>query len=260
MDSRFYVYALLDPRKDGRMEFWPCSFLEEPFYIGKGTGRRAKLHGCPSSRSPAKMRIDELELAGERASVLILADGLTEPEAFAAERYWIEQIGRLSKKDGPLLNRTLGGQGSSGMPCPQTTREAVSRAHKGKPKGHGAKISATKRANPKESPFKGVPRDPETVRKISEAQRGKPRPYARGKRSPEVCAKISEARKGYKPSPESVAKMAATKRGKPNLKQRGVPKPAHVIAALRAGFARPDIGKRISEGRARARAARESRQ
>jgi len=43
-DKRFYVYALLDPRKPGKYEYGDICFLYEPFYIGKGTGRRIRNH------------------------------------------------------------------------------------------------------------------------------------------------------------------------------------------------------------------------
>ena len=43
-NNRFYVYALLDPRKPGRYEYKDICFLYEPFYIGKGCGDRAKIH------------------------------------------------------------------------------------------------------------------------------------------------------------------------------------------------------------------------
>ena len=43
-DNRFYVYALLDPRKPGRYEYKDICFLYEPFYIGKGKENRCYDH------------------------------------------------------------------------------------------------------------------------------------------------------------------------------------------------------------------------
>lgn len=211
--KRFYVYALLDPRRSGRMEMWPCSFFEEPFYVGKGTQRRARLHGCKSSRSPAKDRILEIEADGQRTSVMILADGLLEDESFAIEKFFIAQIGRRMRNEGPLLNRTAGGQGSSGLPMPQATRDAVSRAQKGKkrPPEFGAAVSAGKKGKP-QTKLKGRKRDPSVTRRIADAQRGKPRPNMVGHPvSIETRAKISATRKGKALSAEAIAKIVATK-------------------------------------------------
>ena len=43
-ENRFYVYALLDPRKPGAYEYEDICFLYEPFYIGKGSKNRCYDH------------------------------------------------------------------------------------------------------------------------------------------------------------------------------------------------------------------------
>lgn len=234
--KRFYVYALLDPRRAGRMEMSPCTFLEEPFYVGKGQGRRAKLHGCASSRSPAKPRIEEIASSGERVTVVILADQLAEDDAFALERYFIAQFGRASTKEGPLLNRTAGGQGMSGFAIPQSTRDAVSRAHKGKRRSPEfcAAVSAGKRGKP-QTKLKGRKRDPDIGRRVSEAQRGKPRPYLVGRKvSQETKAKISAAHAGKTLSEQARAQIRETKALGLTAEERMMREFRRVVKRLRA--------------------------
>jgi len=37
---KFYVYVFLDPRKPGRFAYGDQEFTHEPFYVGKGSGKR----------------------------------------------------------------------------------------------------------------------------------------------------------------------------------------------------------------------------
>lgn len=81
--KRFYTYAYL--RKDGT-----------PYYIGKGTGRRAyQKHDY--FNPPPKERI------------VILKENLTEQEAYKHEIYMIFVFGRKDLRTGILHNRTNGG-------------------------------------------------------------------------------------------------------------------------------------------------------
>lgn len=197
------------------------------------------MHGCASSRSPAKPRIEEITSSGGRVTVMILADQLTEENAFTLERYFIAQFGRASHKDGPLLNRTAGGQGMSGLPVSQSTRDAVSRAHKGKRRSPEfcAKISAAKKGVPN-LVARGVPRDENVRRRISEAQLGKPRPHLIGRPvSEETRAKIAARHAGKTLSEGVREKISAAKRGQaaPN---KGKPMPPQVLEAIRAGHRR----------------------
>ena len=92
----FYVYAYLraNNSKNGPKG--------SPYYIGKGKGRRAydKAHSVP--------------LPADRSLIVILADGMTEPDALQAEMLLIHLHGRIDLGAGCLRNRTDGGDGVAG--------------------------------------------------------------------------------------------------------------------------------------------------
>ena len=115
-------------------------------------------------------------------------------------------------------NLTEGGGGSRGCSVPISTREKLSKIHKGKPKTfeHRQKISEAQRGKPKTF---------EHRQKISEAQKGS-KPWNTGKHwSNEVKQKISDANKGLhtgkknpmygkKHSDEAKAKVSKANKGK----------------------------------------------
>lgn len=85
-DSRFYVYELVDPR-DGSV-----------FYVGKGTGKRDRSHLSEARRrdfrNPAKVAlILQIEAEGHEVIVRRVYEGLSEREAFKAERRQIAHYG-----------------------------------------------------------------------------------------------------------------------------------------------------------------------
>lgn len=88
----YYVYAHL--HDDG-----------EPYYIGKGKGRRA-------------YRLED------NSHVRLLAEGLTERQAFTYERILIQHYGRTDIGTGILRNETNGGEGASGIVWTQEQRDS----------------------------------------------------------------------------------------------------------------------------------------
>ena len=106
--NRFYVYAYL--RKDGT-----------PFYIGKGCDRRIDCIDRPFALPPKERRIK-------------LVWDISEEDAFKWERQAISYWG-MEKDGGILINKTTGGQGTSGCIPSEETLEKMSKAKKGKP-GH----------------------------------------------------------------------------------------------------------------------------
>ena len=96
----YYVYQYL--QDDGT-----------PYYVGKGKGRRAfKPHAEYAPVPP----IEQIQF---------VATNLTEQESFELERKLILQYGRVDQGTGTLLNRTAGGQGSSGRIVSPESRDKV---------------------------------------------------------------------------------------------------------------------------------------
>lgn len=138
-DRSYYVYLLFRRNPIG------------PIYVGKGCNRSARLERhCRDSHNAQVNRVRAKE-GGEPLPGVILAEGLTEDEAFALEVLWIRTIGRRDQNSGPLLNGTNGGEGVVGHKRTKAQREAMSVARKGRPvsPGLGAKVSAALTGRPK---------------------------------------------------------------------------------------------------------------
>jgi hypothetical protein len=95
---KYYAYIIADANSG-------------PFYVGKGCGYRVQRHLDGNSKNPALQAA--IAAAGDRLQIT-RADGLSESEALELERLLIAVIGRQDRADGPLLNRTSGGQGTAG--------------------------------------------------------------------------------------------------------------------------------------------------
>lgn len=72
-----------------------------PYYVGKGTGRRAFINTQHSVHRPP-----------DRARIIV-QEYETETEAFEAEAFFVSFFGRLDDGSGCLRNHTVGGMGGS---------------------------------------------------------------------------------------------------------------------------------------------------
>lgn len=101
----FYVYAYYEP---------DCA---EPFYIGKGQGRRAWRHlegTALQMKDPFHNKLRSMIRDGYQPDIQIMEDAMEEQAAFDLEIALIRKFGRRDLGTGCLLNCTDGGDGQSG--------------------------------------------------------------------------------------------------------------------------------------------------
>jgi len=172
--------------------YYVYSYLREdysPYYIGKGSGKRAYNKGPKEVKPPR-----------DKSRVRILKADLTEDEAFLLEKLYILMFGRIDSGTGILRNRSDGGDGASGAIRSDETREKLRQANLGKqrPQWVYDKIAASN-----------------TGKKASEETKAKMSAVRRGRTcTEEHKRKVSEAKKGFKHTEEARQKMSAARKGK----------------------------------------------
>jgi hypothetical protein len=147
-DSTFYVYAYVRSRSSKNGE------TGTPYYIGKGTGTRA-FSPNHKVKSPT-----------DRNNVVFLGVNLTEDQAFAAEKHFIQYYGRMDLGQGCLRNRTDGGEGMAGHVPGEDTRLKLRNAMTGR---QFSQRSIRRMSDAR----KEVLADPAARRRMSEARKGR---------------------------------------------------------------------------------------
>ena len=171
----FYVYEHWRPDRD------------EPFYVGKGRGGRANLMARRNLHHRAiQTKLHKLGMAVE---VRIVAEGLSEEQAFEIEKYRIQMWRDLGID---LANKSEGGEGNSG----HIGLRGDKSPRYGKP-----------------SIFKGKKHSEESKKRISDFAKGRKNRLG-AKLSDETKEKIRIARTGQKMSDQTREKMSQTRKGK----------------------------------------------
>jgi len=106
--NNYYVYVYLDPMKKGKYVYNDLNFNYEPFYIGKGKGKRI-VYGLDdiNNSSSKKSRIKHIRRNGFEPIILKIYENLTETMSYYLEKNIINEIGR-DKNNGILVNRIKG--------------------------------------------------------------------------------------------------------------------------------------------------------
>jgi hypothetical protein len=182
--NKYYVYAYL--REDST-----------PYYIGKGSGKRAW----------ASTRIISKPIDSNR--ICIIQNNLSEQEALDLETKLIAQYGRKDTGTGILRNMTNGGDGVSGR-ITNFTEEWKTKLRKPKKMTEAGRKALSDSAKKRIPWNKGKSMSEEQKKKLSKANTGK-------KRTSEVKEKMSQMRRG-KPgrqqSEETKMKLSTINTGK----------------------------------------------
>jgi len=172
--------------------YYVYSYLREdysPYYIGKGSGKRAYTKGPKEVKPPR-----------DKSRVRIIKADLTEEEAFLLEKLYILMFGRIDLDTGILRNKSDGGDGASGAIRSEETREKLRQANlnRQRPQWVYDKIAASNT---------GKKLSAETKAKMSAVRRGRTC-------TEEHKRKVSEAKKGFKHTEETKILIGINQRKK----------------------------------------------
>ena len=185
---QFYAYIYRDPSRKN-----------EPIYVGKGQGRRARSHLKRADMHPFTQRLQLMKANGIEPIIQILPCE-SEELAFLAEEEAIDKFGRKDLGRGTLLNLTDGGEGASNPSAETRTKLSAVKKGENNPffgKSHSAdaraKLSEVNKGE--NNPNFGKSASSDTRQKQSSAQRGENHPMYGKSPSADTRQKQSSAQK-----------------------------------------------------------------
>ncbi len=109
---KHYNYVYLDPTKPGIFPLKGLNIIlkHEPFYAGKGIGKRWKKHLSNPKGRFMKCKLQSLKEKGISPIVSKLTENISNHESCENEKYLIRVIGRRDLGLGTLVNLTDGGE------------------------------------------------------------------------------------------------------------------------------------------------------
>jgi hypothetical protein len=199
MSTIYYVYQLIDPNTN------------QPFYIGKGKGDRARSHLTPNknTNNPRKdAKIAEIRASGTEPQVIYIFENLTNNEAYIKEEELIKSLGRIGyDENGILTNIKIDAK----PPSQKGKKRAFTEEHK-------RKLSERLKGKSKTAPpwNKGLSKESdERIKKgaVNRSNAGNNHQIGQ-KYSEDRIEKISKKLSGRKMTEEQISKMSLSKKGK----------------------------------------------
>ena len=133
-NNRFYIYIYLDQRKPGKWYYGDVVFNFQPFYVGKGTGRRDTSHLWPFMLNQRNYKSSTIKSIMKETGELPLHrriyENMSPKYATEIEIDFIKSFGRKDNGTGILCNHTDGGEGSHNLSL--NSRYRISESHKKK--------------------------------------------------------------------------------------------------------------------------------
>jgi hypothetical protein len=206
-DRRFYVYIYLDPRKPVNYDY--CindiryHFDYEPFYVGKGKGRRMFHHLREAknieNNNYKVNKIRSIKKENLTPVIIKIREFLSESESFILENRLIISIGRIDLETGSLVNLTDGGEG--GVNLSLFSRKKIGDRNRGrvlsKETRYKISINNAKTGTQRQGKiYKEIYNNPEEwLKNHSEARKGNKNPmHKKGGHSKQSRNKLSETR------------------------------------------------------------------
>ena len=213
----FYVYILRRPDKEDPFE--PGRSC--PFYVGKGSNGRIKVH-----RKEAQAELHKLGWKKHKNNVIlslwkanldyeedIVLTGCTEEEAFFYESQIILAYGRIDLGTGCLSNLTNGGEGIKGQIRSEETKRKISEFQKGKTLSKETRHKISEANKGTKHPMHGKKHSAETILKMKSSHKGQVS-HNKGKTlSEETKRKISDGLKDRVVSKETREKIGKAHKG-----------------------------------------------